>query len=268
MKHTSYNSDQPEYVENLQEFYDEIREYYDELFPPDDGAATLISGLVDDFRGASGSETPPMCRYLGVGCATGTLENAISDRRVDVTGIDKNPGMIETSQRRMTRGYASTRFFEMSALEMRRFLKPGSFNIIGCLSNTLPYLADETLTRKFLHDAKDLLAEGGKLLLQFLNFDSFPVGQTVRLPDRSSVRVTLTRTLTPVGEGKYGLEACLERGNGSKIELDGNVELISVTRERIEAWGREAGFASFEYGADCLGRPWTPEGAYTVAILG
>lgn len=264
---TPRDADQPDYAENLQEFYDEIREYYDELFPLDEGAVALIGGLVEDFRKNSPIQPPPICRYLGVGCATGTLENRIASLALDVTGIDRNAGMIETSQRRMKRGYSSTRFFEMSALDMRRFLKPGSFNIIGCLNNTLPYLADETLIRKFFFDAKTLLAPQGKLVLHFLNFDSFKKGEPAELPDRSSVRVTLSRTLHPVDEGFYELDAILERGNGTRVELDEGTDLIAVTRERLETWAREGGFTAFEYGSDYTGRPWTADSPYTVAIL-
>lgn len=264
---TSRDADQPEYAENLQEFYDEIREYYDELFPVDEGAVALINGLVEDFRKKSPIQPPPICRYLGIGCATGTLENRISAPALDVTGIDRNPGMIETSQRRMKRGYSSTRFFEMSAIDIRRFLKPGSFNIVGCVNNTLPYLADETLVRKFLFDAKTLLAPGGKLVLHFLNFDSYAEDQAIQLQDRSSVRVKLTRSLHPVDDGIYELDAVLERGSGSCLELDEGTDLLAITRQKLEEWAREGGFASFEYGGDYTGRPWTPESPYTVAIL-
>ncbi len=262
-----HGADEPDYAENLQEFYDAIREYYDELFPVDEGAVALITGLVEDFRKNSPIQPPPICRYLGIGCATGTLENRISSPALDVTGIDRNPGMVETSQRRMKRGYSSTRFFEMSAIDIRRFLKPGSFNIIGCVNNTLPYLADETLVRKFLFDAKALLAPGGKLVLQFINFDSFGPNEAVRLPDRSSVRVRLSRSLHPVEEGVYELDAILEKGSGTFLELDEGTDLLAITRPRLEAWGREGGFVNFEYGGDYLGRPWTPESHYTVAIL-
>lgn len=269
MNHNSpFPQEQLEYAETIQEFYDRIREYYDELFPLDEGAVALMKGLVESFRKESAIQPPPVCRYLGVGCATGTLENRISDSTLDVTGIDRNAAMIETCQRRMRRGYSTTRFFEMSAIDIRRFLKPASFNIAACIGNTLPHFGDETLIRKFLHDIRALLAPGGAFVLQTLNFDSFPAGKTVRLGDNASVRATLERSLIPAQDGSWELEATLTHGNGKRLALQKGTRLEPVTKERIEAWGREAGFTTFQYGADYAGRPWTPESEHTVAILG
>lgn len=268
MKHNSYfPQDQVEPIETLDEFYDELREYYDELFPLDEGAAALMTGLVEEFRKGSALQPPPLCRYLGVGCATGTLENRISDVGLDVTGIDRNPDMIETCRRRMKRGYSTTRFFEMPAIDMARYLREGSFHIIACVNNTLPYFADETLIRKFIHDARRLLAPGGKLVLQVLNFDGLPANLPAKLRDRGSVRVTLERGLEAESEGLRELKATLERGSGQRFELQSGTRLFPTTRDRLEAWGREAGFGDFLWGSDYAGRPWSKESEYTVGVL-
>lgn len=268
MKHTSYfPQDQIEPIETLDEFYDELREYYDELFPLDEGAAALMSGLVEDFRKNSPLQPPPLCRYLGVGCATGTLENRIADVGIDVTGIDRNPDMIETCRRRMKRGYSSVRFFEMAAIDVARYLREGTFHIIACVNNTLPYFADETLIRKFIHDAKRLLAPEGKLVLQVLNFDGLPANRPAPLRERGSVRVTLERSLEAEVEGLRGLKAALERGSGQRLELQAGTKLYPTTKDRLEAWGREAGFENFQWGSDYAGRPWSPESEFTVAVL-
>lgn len=260
--------EQLEYAETIQEFYDDIREYYDELFPLDEGAVALMKGLVEDFRKESPIQPPPVCRYLGVGCATGTLENRISDTTVDVTGIDRNPTMIETSKRRMRRGYSTTRFFEMPAIDVRRYLKPASFNIAACVGNTLPYVGDETLIRKFIHDIRALLAPGGTFVVQTLNFDALTEGKPALLRERSSVRASLERKLLPGDDGYWNLEATLIHGNGKRLTLQKGTRMVPVTRDRLESWGREAGFTTFQYGSDYAGRPWEPDGEYTVAILG
>lgn len=272
MGHSSHQQDPVVVIESLQEFYSDILEYYDELFPLDPS----IPGFILALRQQIGldpqqkpADTPvPFCRLLGIGCATGTLENRLAGMQIDVTGIDRNPQMIETAKRRMKRGFSTARFFEMSALEMRRFLKEGSFNIITCLDNMLPYIADETLIKKFFYDAKNLLADGGRLVIQVFTFDENDSARALQLPERSSLRVTLTRMHLPAEEGKKTLAAELQLGNGRILQLARTTQLYPLTRSDIENWSREAGFTSCELYGNFDGAPWNRDGEYTVAVLG
>lgn len=253
--------------ENIQDFYSSILEYYDELFPLDAAAVPFFGKLQQEFRDAWQGDSIPLCRYLGIGCATGNLENALSSPTMDITGIDKNADMIETAKRRMKRGYSTTRFFEMSSLDMKRFLKAGSFHIIACIDNTLPFIADETLLRKFFYDAKALLAPGGTLVVQTINMDNLVPGKPFQLKTRASIRVSLTTTWVPAGEGKYVVDAALELGNGKKIILQKTTEVVALPTSRIEAYAREAGFKSCLLQSAFTGAPWDSESPDSVLIL-
>jgi 2-polyprenyl-3-methyl-5-hydroxy-6-metoxy-1,4-benzoquinol methylase len=253
--------------ENIQDFYSSILEYYDELFPTDVTAVPFFNKLQEDFRNTIQGGTIPLCRYLGIGCATGNLENALSSATMDITGIDKNADMVETAKRRMKRGYSTTRFFEMSTLDIKRFLKAGSFHIIACLDNMLPYIADETLLRKFFYDAKALLAPGGTLVIQTINMDNLAPGKPFQLKPRSSIRVNLTTTWVPADEGKYIVDAALELGNGKKIILQKTTEVLALPTSRVESYAREAGFKSCSLQADFSGTPWDSESPDSVLVL-
>lgn len=254
-------------VESLQEFYSKIQEYYDELFPMDEATLSFFTGLLGEFHKSFENGEKPFCRYLGIGCATGTLENKLALTGFDVTGIDMNQGMISTAQRRMKRGFSSIRFFEMSTIDMRRFLKASSFNIVACLGNMLPYIADETLVRKFFHDARALLAPGGKLVLQLFNFDDTDCTKTIRLADKSSIRVKLTRSYIPAEEKKLLLQAELELGNGNRIILPKRTPLLPITTVQAEEWANEAGFTKCERFGSFARDPWTKESQYSVLLL-
>ena len=103
--------------------------------------------------------------------------------------------MVATAQRRIKASFSTIRFFEMNSLDIGRFLKASSFNIIACVDNTLPYLGDRTLVRKFFHDTKKLLAPGGFLLLHVYNFGPDGENSSIMLPERSSIRVNSTANL-------------------------------------------------------------------------
>lgn len=257
----------PILIENLQDFYTATLEYYDELFPIKDDALKLFLDLQKDLQESAITHNAPLCRYLGIGCATGTMENRLSNYGFDITGIDKNPAMIETAKRRMKRGYSTLRFFEMSAIDMKRFLKQGSFNIISCIENTLSYISDETLLRKFFHDARQLLAPGGTFVLQTLNLDFFLRTAHNSLPDLSSIRVTLHRSFIRRDDGLMTLDASLELGSGRKMILEKTTHIMPLTAEKIEAYAKEAGFTSISRYSDFALSPWTEESPNIVMLL-
>jgi SAM-dependent methyltransferase len=257
----------PLQIENIQDFYTEILEYYDELFPLKEEVVQLFSQLLAEQQESSTLKTVPLCRFLNIGCATGTLENRLSGFAMDITGIDKNPRMIETANRRMKRKSSTLRFFEMSALEMGRFLKQGSFHIISCIDNTLPYISDEILLRKFFHDTCGLLSPGGKFVIQNINFDGIKTTNPTRLPDLGSVRVTLQRSFLPAENGLVLLDAALELGNGRKISLQKTTTLLPATRAKMESYAKEAGFAGSEAYSDFALSPWNEESPYIVQVF-
>lgn len=255
------------HIESLQEFYTVILEYYDELFPLKENCLDFFLMLQKEFQESCPVKPAPLCRFLGIGSATGNLENKLSSYGLDITGIDKNPEMIETAKRRMKRGSSTLRFFEMTTLDMKRFLKMGSFNIISCINNMIPYISDETLLRKFFHDARELLAPSGKLVIQTLNFDNMEKTKQKRLPDLKSIRVTLERSCIPADDGLLTLDATLELGSGRKIILQKNTRLIPTTVSRLESIAKEAGFTAISLYGDFDLSPWTDESTSTIMIL-
>ena len=263
----SKNKDNLVVIENIQDFYTAILEYYDELFPIDENTVPFLLQLQKTQKLFSEALHSPMCRYLGIGCATGNLENRLAGQGLDVTGIDRNPSMIETAKRRMKRGFSTVRFFEMSAIDIRRFLKKGSFHIIGCLGNVLPYICDETLLRKFFYDTRELLVPGGNLVIQTRNYDGLITEKPVRLEDKKSVRVTLSRGYNPAEGNRVCLDATLEQGNGKKLVLQRSTEIIPITVDKVEAFAKEAGFQSISVYGDCSRTPWTISSPSSLFVL-
>ena len=261
------SSEPPLLIENLQDFYTEILEYYDELFPLKEEVIHFFLKLLQEQQTSLQVQPVPLCRLLNIGCATGSLENRLSGYAMDITGIDKNPRMIETANRRMKKKSSTLRFFEMSALEMGRFLKKGSFHIISCMDNMIPFISDEILLRKFFHDCYELLSPEGKFIIQNVNFDCIQHLHQTNLPDLSSVRVTLQRSLIPSDNGQYLLDAALELGSGRKISLQKSTMLFPATTANLESYAEEAGFTASEIYSDFSASAWTDKSQNTVMIF-
>lgn len=254
----------PVLIENIQDFYTAILEYYDELFPLDENLAPFIQDIAREQKNASGKDAGALPRFLGIGCATGTLENKLLKCGMDITGIDQNRDMVETAKRRMKRGFSTIRFFEMPAIDINRFLKKGSFNIIACVDDVIPFVSDETLLRKLFHDVKSLLAPGGTFIVQTMNYDGLMTEKPVRLPDRSSVRVTLSRGYIPSDDGLVFLDATLELGNGKKLTLQRTTKILPTTVARVKHLAEEAGFTKVETYGDFARAHWSEESLSSV----
>lgn len=258
---------EPVLIGSLQDYYSRILEYYDELFPLDDQAASCVLQIADILRQKSTVSPPPIIRFLGVGCATGNLENRLAHYNLDITGIDMNPDMIATAQRRIKAPFSTIRFFEMNSLDIARFLKEKSFNIISCIENMLPYIGDLTLVKKFLHDSRKLLAPGGYLLLHVFNFDTLNGNTEVDLEELSSIRVKLSRKLVPAEEEKMTLEAELVLGNGQLVHFYKKAPILPLTVSQITDIARDAGFGIPELYGGYDYRPFEKDSTYAVVLL-
>lgn len=254
-------------LENIQDFYSEILEYYDELFPLNENALNFIEVINKEICKNFSTQPAPLSRYLGIGCATGTFENKLDSIHLDITGIDKNPLMIETAMRRMKRSGTTSRFFEMSTIDIGRFLQKNSFHIIACIDNTLPYISDLTLMKKFFHDTKKLLAPGGRLIIQTHNFDSFDYSRPISLPEKSSIRVRLMRSYSPGENNQTFMKAELELGNGNTIGLSHPILIQPTPIAYLIELGKDAGFSTPQLYGDFKRSQWTIKSPMTIAVF-
>ncbi len=240
------------------EYFSNIIEYYDELFPIQEDQGVFFT------KRAMRYEQP--CKVLRINCGTATFEHTLARLGYDVTGLDTSKELLETAFRRKKEP-SPIRFFQMSTLEITRFLKSGFYNIISFLDDTIIFTKDKTLMRKFFHDCKKLLAPGGILILQLLNYQRYLVESAVKLPSRKSIRVTLSRRMWRDDDGRHFIQYDLENGTGRIIPVIQDVEIYPIRKDEIAAYAVEAGFGKTEFFADFTGRPFSSDGSNLVCVL-
>ena len=242
-------------MENLQN----IIEYYDELYPVSDSQREFFDSLIKEY--------PQPAKLLRVGCGTGLFEHQLAREGLDVTGIDSSQELLRSANLRRRNQLMSVRFFEMSYMDMARFLGKGFYNIISCLEDWIIFIHDETLLKKFLYDCKQLLTPDGKVVLQLTNYSNCNTSTIYQLPVRESIRAHLFTELIP-GEGEcMRLTQNLESGNGRMFSVRSNHPVRILRPAEIEKLAKDSGFSKVEFFADYKKNALTDESEGVVAVL-
>lgn len=241
------------------EYMQNIIEYYDELFPVSNDQKLFYEQML------SGYEMP--AKILNVGCATGSFDNALARAGHDVTGIDSSKELLETANRRRRLPNTAIRFFQMTTLEMARFLGKGFYNIISSLNNDIIKINDEILLRKFFYDCYTLLTPKGTLLIQIDNFQSLMSQSKIFLPTRESIRSKLLTEITHKDTGEWLLNQEVERSDGKVVPVIINKPVFLLTKSNIETYADEAGFSKVDFYGSYAKDPFTANSPLLVVKL-
>lgn len=164
--------------------YETLVEAYDLIFPVHPGAAAFFGG-------------PPPGRpstAIDVGCATGAHAELLSELGWDTLGLDPSAGMIAEANRRAaaaavrqpaTEGRSeagSLRFEAGGMLDLPGHAARSSVSLVACLGNTVPHLASGSELMAFFLAAAEVLAPGGRLVVQQLNYAKILAERPASLP--------------------------------------------------------------------------------------
>ena len=244
----------------MNDAYSGLARAYDELFPVHPGTVGYLvrAGLA------------PGARVLDVGCASGAHPRVFAAAGYRAAGIDPSEAMIEAARTAAVRssevrapekdgtipGPGAPRFETAGMLDLERLFPPASWDAITSLGNTLPHLRDEAEVEEFLRQVRAVLAPGGFLVLQFLNYrriltdrpESLPILET---PDRVFERRYL------YGEGSLEFLTRLSDRSGRTLS-EGRARLLPVFPERVEEPALRRGFRTAALESGWNGEPFDP----------
>lgn len=120
---------------------------------------------------------------LDIACGAGRHAAAMAEIGAKVVGIDLSRAMLSEASRNTEerRDRVSLVMMDMRDLDCFR---PESFDLCICLGNSLALLNDIDSVRKVLYAVANLLSEGGKLVVQVLNFDEIDASGFRHYPPR------------------------------------------------------------------------------------
>jgi len=147
--------------------YEDLASIYDLLFPQNPAATAFILGLAGHGHSRHGETR----RVLDLGCATGSQLLDLAAAGWEAHGLEPSVPMLEKARTKAELAELEADFREGGMLDASSIFPPGHFDLVLCLGNTLPHLGSREELGAFAADLATLLAPGGLVVLQLLNYD-------------------------------------------------------------------------------------------------
>ena len=203
----------------MSQFYNQIAEKYDFIFPLSPAHKTFFAS---ELHGKT---------ILDVGAATGNLTAYLSSQGYEVTAIDLSERLIAK---------AAEKGVIVQQRNMLAIDEFPTFDNIVCIGNTLPHLDSKTSVQLFLQKAYRQLTQGGKLVLQLVNFQKYFAQQQGdylgNLPLIENDKVKFERYYYLNEEGKIRFKTILD-------DTIKNEELLQpIFADQLTEWLTQIGF--------------------------
>ena len=228
----------------MSQFYNCIAEKYDFIFPLSPTHQTFFAS---ELCGKT---------VLDVGAATGNLTAHLLSQGYEVTAIDLSERLIAE---------AAKKGIVVQPLNMLNIDQLTVFNNIVCIGNTLPHLDSKTSVQLFLEKAYGQLTQGGKLVLQLVNFEKYFAQQQDdylgNLPLIVNDKVKFERFYYLNKEGKIRFKTILD----DTIE---NEELLQpIFADELIQWLTQIGFQTINLYGNFRKDPFDPNASMALIIV-
>lgn len=233
-------------------------EYYEELFPISEQQKVFYEELTKDYN-------KPV-KFLRFGCGTGTFESYLSKLGHDVTGVDIYNDFLNSANLRKRNQLMAIRFFQMNYSDASKYLGKGFYNVISILNSRLFDFQTRDEILNFLKSCRILLAPGGKIIVEHVNFDAFEGISFIQFPVRESVRAKLYSEITNSrNEQEFTMK--LENGSGKISTIVDNYPIYKMRPGELVEIAREAGYKKTELFAGFSKSPFLGKEAKFTAII-
>jgi 2-polyprenyl-3-methyl-5-hydroxy-6-metoxy-1,4-benzoquinol methylase len=226
---------------------------WEELFPLRQARLDLALGLA-----------APGAACLDAGCATGSLPRALAAQGRVAHGLDLDPTFLGIArQRARDQGLAVT-WHEASLLDLAAAVAGARFQLITCLGQTLPHLLEDAQWLSFFTQAREVLAPGGRLVIQAVHDGQLPAGHTRDLPLLRCAEGTLERRRTMLSSSLACFETVFHPLAGTAVTSRATHRRMSP--EVAAAMVQQAGFRPAPPLADEAGTPFRDASAGWILV--
>lgn len=230
-------------------FYKALYPFYDKIFPLNQQAASFM--LANFNKGES---------LLDVGAGTGNMAIALAKEGLKVTALEPEQDMAnDIVVKASTEGVP----LEVLAYSMEQIEQLSiQYDGIYCVGNTLPHLQSIEDIQTFLEECSRKLKQGGKLVIQTVNFEKFFASSDFSFPLISKEEFTFHRKYEEQGE-KVLFTATLTMDGTS---VSNSIPLSPITSEMLVPLLEKAGFTDIQLLGNFKGEPYSVDSPAFIVV--
>jgi glycine/sarcosine N-methyltransferase len=145
-------------------FYEDIADIYDDMTRFDE-RLDKETAILKNWQYRYGFQT-----VLDVACGTGLHVLALARLGVHVSGADISDAMLVKARKHAVESGENIRWIQAPMQQIASQLPDTQYDAVFCLGNSLPHLLDSADLETAFENFATLLAPGGILVLQLLNY--------------------------------------------------------------------------------------------------
>lgn len=215
-------------------FYQNISAHYEHIFPFNSAHLGFITSHLP-------IKTFP--KVLEIGSATGLLTNACQQYGYQIQGLELDESMVAIAKQ----DYPDIPFIGENMLNIALRFASESQDGVVCFGNTLVHLDSLELMQSFLDSTYKVLKPGGKLLIQFINYDRIIDQHTTSLPPIDNDIISFDRSYELLSPTEISFTGCLTIKNNGKSSSSAQV-LYPLRKASFEAMAHKTGFSTQAFG--------------------
>ena len=232
-------------------FYTAIASNYNKIFP-------YNANQLEFIRYHAPKQNYP--NLLEIGSATGTLTKACHDDGYHTVGLELDDAMCQIA----LNFFPEIKFLRENMLNIDRHFEADQQPLMVCFGNTLVHLDSTDSMHVFLEKAYNILALGGKILLQFINYDRIIDQNIQALPTLSNDDLTFVRDYSLVDVTKLKFTATLTL-HAYRQSIQNSQFLYPLRKADFEALAQNAGFSTQAYGS-FKSEPWSENSLQSIFV--
>lgn len=243
-------------------FYQEFNRYYDDIFPVKEGK---VEFLKDTF-----AELPDGASLLDIGCGTGGYTIEMKQEGYKPVGIDYELAMLDRARDKTAAKNLSIEYKKLDMRDLDLFYSKPYFYGVYSLGNVLVHLSNEQEISTMVKKINRVMHQGGKLVIQIVNYDRVLDNQVDSLPtitnEAAGVEFIRHYDFKDAGRIDFKTELIVNKGTAEEEKFKNSVPLYPLRSGDFISLLEESGFAEIESFGDFQGADFKPGESFPLII--